>query len=252
MNCGLVSLYPRPTAQELMENYEDYLPTEPEEIDKWEKMMGQIIDKSANLIEARTNTGGGKLLDIGCGYGFFLKEMKLRGWQVEGVEVSQTGRQYARDKWGINVYSQPVEDIDIPENSFDVITMFYLIEHVSNPLALLKKVNRILKPGGLILLRWPHSTPIVRLLGPLSRKLDLYHTPYHLYDFSPETMKILLAITDFKNVETIIGGYTLPPREMYRWASMIFGVLSEALYFLSGKNILLPWVSKTTLAFKVD
>lgn len=252
LNCGLVSLYPRPTAQELIKNYEDYLPTPSEEIDKWEKMMKQIIDKSADLIEARTNTGRGRLLDIGCGYGFFLKEMKLRGWDVEGVEVSQTGRQYARDKWGIDVYSQPVEDIDIPENSFDVVTLFYLIEHVNDPLVLLREVNRILRPGGLILLRWPHTTPIVRILGPLSRKLDLYHTPYHLYDFSPETMKMLMAITDFKNVETIIGGYTLPPREMYRWASMIFGGLGEVLYFLSGKNILLPGVSKTTLALKAD
>ena len=252
LNCGLVSLHPRPTVQELMKNYEDYLPTPSEEIDKWEKMVKQIIDKSADLIEARTNTSRGKLLDVGCGYGFFLKEMKLRGWDVEGVEVSQTGRQYSQDKWSIHVYSQPLEDLDIPENSFDVVTLFYLIEHVNDPLVLLREVNRIIRPGGLILLRWPHTTPIVRILGPLSRKLDLYHTPYHLYDFSPETMKMLLAITDFKNVETIIGGYTLPPREIYRWASMIFGGLGEAVYFLSGRNILLPGVSKTTLAFKVD
>lgn len=252
LNCGLVSLHPRPTVQELMKNYEDYLPTPSEEIDKWEKMVKQIIDKSADLIEARTNTSRGKLLDVGCGYGFFLKEMKLRGWEVEGVEVSQTGRQYSQDKWSIHVYSQPLEDLDIPENSFDVVTLFYLIEHVNDPLVLLREVNRIIRPGGLILLRWPHTTPIVRILGPLSRKLDLYHTPYHLYDFSPETMKMLLAITDFKNVETIIGGYTLPPREIYRWASMIFGGLGEAVYFLSGRNILLPGVSKTTLAFKVD
>ena len=251
LNCGLVSLHPRPTAQELMKNYEDYLPTQLKEINKWEKMMKQIINKSADLIEAKTNTGRGRLLDIGCGYGFFLKEMQLRGWEVEGVEVSQTGRQYSQDKCGIHVYSQPLEDLDIPENLFDVVTLFYLIEHINDPLSLLRKINRILKPGGLILLRWPHTTPIVRILGPLNRKLDLYHTPYHLYDFSPETMKMLLAITDFKNVETIIGGYTLSPREMYRWASMIFGGLSEALYFLSGKNILLPGVSKTTLAFKV-
>ncbi len=251
LNCGLVSLHPRPTVQELMKNYEDYLPTPSEEIDKWEKMVKQIIDKSADLIESRINPGRGKLLDVGCGYGFFLKEMKLRGWDVEGVEVSQTGRQYSQDKWNIHVYSQPLEDLDIPENSFDVVTLFYLIEHVNDPLVLLREVNRILKPGGLILLRWPHTTPIVRILGPLSRKLDLYHTPYHLYDFSPETMKMLLAITDFKNVETIIGGYTLPPREIYQLASMIFGGLGEAVYFLSGRNILLPGVSKTTLAFKV-
>jgi len=252
LNCGLVSLHPRAIAQELIKNYEDYLPVHSEEIDKWKKMMNPIVNKSADLIESKINTGMGRLLDVGCAYGFFLHEMKSRGWQVEGVEISGTGRQYSQDKCGVHVYSQPLEYLDIPENSFDVVTMFYLIEHVNNPLVLLREVNRILKPGGLILLRWPHTTPIVRILGPLSRKLDIYHTPYHLYDFSPETMKILLSITDFKNVETIIGGYTIPDRRMYRWASMIFGGLGEALYFLSGKNILLPGVSKTTLAFKVD
>ena len=252
LNCGLVSLHPSPTPQELMKNYEDYLPTRPEEIGKWRKMMKPVINKSADLIECRINTGRGRLLDVGCGYGFFLQEMKSRGWRAEGVEISQTGRQYVREKWGIHVYSEPLENLDIRENSFDVVTLFYLIEHVSDPLALLKKVNKILKPGCLILLRWPHTTPIVRILGPLSRKLDLYHTPYHLYDFSPKTMKELLVLSDFKGIETMIGGYTLPSLEISRCISMIFGGLGEGLYCLSGGEILLPGISKTTLAVKMN
>jgi SAM-dependent methyltransferase len=252
MNCGLVSLYPRPTVQELMENYEDYLPVHPEEIDKWEKMMKPVVNKSADLIESQINTGRGRLLDVGCAYGFFLHEMQSRGWQVEGVEISGTGKQYVQNTWGINVYPEPLENLDIPENSFDVITLFYLIEHVGDPLELLNKVNRILKPGGLILLRWPHSTPTVRILGPLSKKLDLYHTPYHLYDFSPKTMKKLLTLSGFKDVETMIGGYTLPSREIYRWTSVSFSGLGEFLYRLSGGKILLPGVSKTTIAVKAN
>ena len=252
MNCGLVSLYPRPMAQELMENYEDYLPVHHEEIDKWEKMMKPLVNKSADLIESRINTGRGRLLDVGCAYGFFLHEMQSRGWLVEGVEISGTGRQYVQNTWGINVYPDPLENLGIPENSFDVITLFYLIEHVNDPLVLLEKVNRILKPGGLILLRWPHSTPIVRILGPLSKKLDLYHTPYHLYDFSPKTMKKLLTLSEFKDIETMTGGYTLPSREIYRWTSVSFGGLGEFLYRLSGGKILLPGVSKTTIAVKAN
>jgi SAM-dependent methyltransferase len=226
------------------------LPIEPEEIIKWEMMMKPVVDKSAELIESRAKTHKGRLLDIGCGYGFFLREMKSRGWQVEGIETSRPGRQYARDKWDIHVYSQPLENLALPENSFNVTTLFYVIEHVLDPLGILMEVKRILKPDGLVLLRWPHSTPIVKILGPMSRKLDLYHTPYHLYDFSPKTIQKLLVLSGFKEVETRIVGHTRPPRRLSRWASAVFGQLGEALYFLSGGNILFPGISKTTLAFK--
>jgi SAM-dependent methyltransferase len=248
--CSLVALYPKPTLQELIKNYTDYLPTNRKEINKWESMMKPINSASANLITSKTGISKGRLLDIGCGYGFFLNEMKSRGWQVEGIEISQTGRQYIRDTWHINVYSEPLEHCNIQENTYDVVTLFYVIEHVHDPGLLLKTVHTILKPGGCILLRWPHTTPIVRVLGPLSRHLDLYHTPYHLYDFSPRTIKKLLHLSNFKDIETVIGGYTLSSGKLARWSSIIFGNFADTLYRLSGGKILLPGVSKTTLAVK--
>jgi len=211
-------------------------------------MMKPVIDKSADLIQSRSKTDKGRLLDIGCGYGFFLQEMKCRGWNVEGIEISEIGRQYARDKWDIHVYPQPLENLSLSENFFDVVTLFYVIEHVNDPLALIKEVKRILKPDGLILLRWPHSTPIVGILGPFSKKLDLYHTPYHLYDFSPSTMEKMLTFCRFREIETIIVGNTRPSRRFNRWASIIFGQVGEALCYLSGGHFLLPGISKTTLA----
>jgi SAM-dependent methyltransferase len=251
LNCDLVSLHPRPTPKILMKNYEDYLPVQPEEIKAWEIMMKPVIDKSADLIESRTKSHRGRLMDIGCGYGFFLQEMKCRGWKVEGIEISQIGRQFVWEKWDIYVHSQALENLAFPENSFDVITLFYVIEHVLDPLGLLIEVKRVLKPGGLILLRWPHSTPIVRLLGPLSQKLDLYHTPYHLYDFSPSTMEKMLSYCGFREIETIIAGNTKPSNRFNRWVSVILGQVGEALSYLSGGHFLLPGISKTTLAIKL-
>ena len=250
LNCGLVCLHPRPTQEILMKSYEDYLPVRTEDINKWEMMMKPVMYESADLIESRTKPDKGKLLDIGCGYGFFLQEMRSRGWQVEGIEISRTGRQYARYKWDITVYSQPLEKLAFNKNAFDVITLFYVIEHVLDPLGLLMGVKHILRPGGLLLLRWPHSTPIVRILGPFSRKLDLYHTPYHMHDFSPKTIKALLILGGFEEIETRIGGYTLPSSRLGRWASTVFGRLGEALYSLSGGYILFPGTSKTTMAVK--
>ncbi|MCP4668167.1 MAG: class I SAM-dependent methyltransferase [Deltaproteobacteria bacterium] len=208
------------------------------------------MEKSIGLIESKIKGGPGKLLDIGCGYGFFLGEMKSRGWQVQGIEISPVGRRYARDTWGVQVHSQALEDLALPENCFDVVTLFYVLEHVVDPRALLKEVSYILKPRGLVLLRWPHTTPIARLLGPLSKRFDLYHTPYHLYDFTPKTMEMLLNQSGFKRVRTMVKGHTLPPQRAVRWASIMTGLIGEALYHLSRGNILFPGVSKMTLAQK--
>lgn len=248
LNCDLVSLYPRPTPREFRGSYDHYLPMGCADIREWKKMMQPVVDKSADLIELQSKTGKGKLLDIGCAYGFFLKEMALRGWQVQGIEISRTGRQYAKNRLNLEVYSEPLENLALPQKAFDVVTLFYVIEHVLDPLALLKAVKRILKPGGLVLLRWPHTTPIVRILGPLSRKLDLYHTPYHIHDFSPKTIMRLLELSDFEAIETRITGYTLPSQRLGRFASIFFGRMGEIFYSLSGGDFLLPGISKTTLA----
>jgi len=250
LNCKLVSLYPRPTLQMLKEYYRNYLPDNHEDIRKWEAMIRPVVTKSADLINFRSRTNGKKMLDVGCGHGFLLKEMKARGWDVEGLEVSQTGREYALRNWNIPIYSEPLENLGLPASTFDVVTLLYVIEHIFDPLSLLSEINQVLKPKGLILLRWPQTTPVVKILGPLSNKLDLYHTPYHLYDFSPKTIEKMLFLAGFKSVETIISGHTMPPDRLGRWSSTVFVMLSDFLFYYSKGKILLPGVSKITLAFK--
>jgi len=248
--CGLVSIDPHPSKDELIDSYDSYLPEEPREIEKWQTMMLPIVKKSARLIESVQGNTPGRLLDIGSGYGFFLEEMKSRGWNVEGVELSETGRKFTRRRIHVPVHSNPMESLSLPQNHFDVVTLFYVIEHLPDPVTTIREVSRILRPGGIILVRWPHSTPIVRLLGPLAGKLDLYHTPFHLYDFSPGTVRKLLATASFEQIKTVVGGYTLPETLLNRWASILTGNLAEVCYRLSGGRFLFPGVSKTTLARK--
>lgn len=249
-HCRLVSIHPRPQPEILMEYYQDYLPEQRIDINKWEALIQPVVAESADLIVSRSRTGGKKLLDVGCGYGFLLNEMKSRGWDVQGLEVSKTGRDYTRRRWDFQVYAEPLENLKLSEKTYDVVALLYVIEHVYDPLTLLIETNSILKPGGMVIVRWPHTTPIVRLLGPLACKLDLYHTPYHLYDFSPKTIENILSETGFKSVETMIGGHTRPSDRVGRWASIAFGKFSDILFSLSNGTFLLPGVSKTTIAFK--
>jgi SAM-dependent methyltransferase len=249
-DCRLVTIHPRPSFQALMECYRNYLPDQASEIVKWKNMVAPVIHKSADLIEARTNKKQGKLFDIGCGHGFFLQEMDRRGWQVSGLEISKTGRRFIKKTMDLAVFSEPLEQLSLPNDLFDVVTLFYVIEHVIDPLLLLTEIRRILKPEGFVLIRWPHTTPIVKILGPLAKKLDLYHTPFHLYDFSPDTIETLLCRSGFTAVETMIAGHTRPGERLNRCSSMLFGRIGDALFSLSKGKFLLPGVSKTTLAYK--
>jgi len=253
--CRFIYLNPRPTNESLFQFYQHYLPEDGLSIESWQKMMQPVFKRAASLIERykpRLPVGRekGKLLDVGAGFGFFLSEIKRKGWEVTGVEISQKAMDYAKNILGLIVHRGPLERISFPENHFDVITGFYVIEHLSNPMAFLRECHRILKAGGFLLLRYPHTTPIKNLLRLFGMENRLYDLPAHLSDFSPETIQRCLKRAGFRRCQHMIGGHTLPKDQGKRIASTIFGNFSEILFYLSGKKFLLPGVSKTILAFK--
>jgi SAM-dependent methyltransferase len=168
------------------------------------------------------------------------------------VEISHRAIGYARDILKVTVHPGPLENIAFPENGFDAVTAFYLIEHLPNPMAFLSECYRILKPRGLLLLRYPHTTPIKNVLHGLGIRNRLYDLPAHLSDFSPGTIRTCLERAGFKRCRHFVGGYTVPGEMGKRLATSLFGGLAEALFFLSRGKILLSGVSKTVLAYKSE
>jgi len=247
-SCQFIYLNPRPTSESLTHFYQHYLPEDSSSIQSWGRMMEPVFHRAANLL--RQHRRNGRLLDVGTGFGFFMNEMKNKGWEVTGVEISQKAIDYARNSLGLTIHLGPLEKANFPNQHFDVVTAFYVIEHLPDPMTFLKECCRILKPGGILLLRYPHTTPIKNFLSIFGILNRLYDLPAHLSDFSPEMIQRCLESIGFERCRHLIGGHTLPRGLAKRIASSIFGNLSEILFYLSLKKFLFPGVSKTILATK--
>lgn len=247
-SCGFIYLNPRPDAASLRFHYQSYLPEDELGIEQWRQMMRPVIRWAADFIEE--NQPKGRILDAGTGYGYFLLEMKRRGWEAMGLDISITGVEYGRKRLGLPILATTLEESRLPDDSFDVITAFYLIEHLPDPLGFLRECHRLLKTGGLIVIRYPHTTPIKAFLRMFGIPNRLYDAPYHLSDFSPKTMEGFLKKAGFTRCQSFIGGYTLPAHFPSRLVSRVFGIISQGLFFASGNRFLFPGVSKTATGRK--
>jgi 2-polyprenyl-3-methyl-5-hydroxy-6-metoxy-1,4-benzoquinol methylase len=155
---------------------------------------------------------GGRLLDLGCAVGVFLSMAKQEGWDVVGVDISEYAAARARERCQTEVYAGELVDVHFDEASFDVITMWDVVEHFAHPQRVLQEVHRILKDDGLILLDTPNEGSLIRRLAhfiyrcfggriayPAKR---LYHI-YHRYYFSEETLRRLLDASGFRVVQMV-------------------------------------------------
>jgi len=246
--CGLVYLNSRPDSAHLAYLYENYHLRNGKREYSWAYLMEKNYREASKLL-SRKFPRKGKILDIGCGYGYFLERMNALGWETAGIDLSPKTISYATGK-GLNVVESSVENISFPKSSFDAITAFYVMEHLPDPYSAVKKIYSLLKPGGIFILRVPHTTPIVRFLLLFHIKNNLYDTPYHLYDFSPKTITLLLKKAGFTAIRVEPGSPTLPNSFLEKMVSIVSGKISRMFFSISRGKILIPGTSKTTIAYK--
>jgi 2-polyprenyl-3-methyl-5-hydroxy-6-metoxy-1,4-benzoquinol methylase len=140
--------------------------------------------------------GERRLLDVGCGSGSFLQRMHQRGWSVLGVDVAQQAVDYVRDALRLPALQGSLPHPTIPPASFDVVTSWQCLEHVHQPLELLRGAYEALVPGGRLYLSVPNiaSAPF-RWFGPDWFALDV---PRHLTHFTPHTLGQMLTAAGFE------------------------------------------------------
>ncbi len=199
LSCQLVYVNPRLSPQAYLETYNSV-------------NYGHIISKLAlESHEYRKNRFGIEriekveeyynsklektLLDIGSASGFFLEAASQRGWNVIGLELTDSAVEFSRAR-GNDVRKQTLEESNFSKESFSVITLFDVLEHLSDPIETLRNIWSLLKPGGLVYIYVPNWNSAARLLS--GQNAHFIWPTHHLTYFTPSTISKAFKVAGFE------------------------------------------------------
>jgi 2-polyprenyl-3-methyl-5-hydroxy-6-metoxy-1,4-benzoquinol methylase len=173
----------------------------------------------------------GKLLDVGTGDGLFLKVAKTANFDTCGTEISHAGVRAAKKFYNLDIHITEIEDADFEENSFDVITIWHVIEHVKNPLEIMKKLYKLSKPGAVVFVATPNLDKHLARIGYRlkSNKPYPFYSPegeQHLFHFTESTLKKIIQKTGFNIIYAGVDFASVRPEfKMLEWASFILSTI---------------------------
>lgn len=206
LRCGLFSTYPLPDRQTIKKHYKNrFQKGNYDLLRKYSKQYKRIYQNFTDEIEKtlllknKNQLRGLKVLDIGCFIGEFLELMKEKGAQVYGFELQKEAVKIANEKLHGRAYRIDVMNDKFPEQKFDIVTMIGLIEHVTNPIKLIKKCKKILKKDGLIFIQTPNTDSL------FAKFMGKYWPPYspveHIHLFSRQSLEKVLRTNGFQHIQ---------------------------------------------------
>ncbi len=210
--CGFLFVYPLPTSVDVYDEsyfsgaengfgYVDYDTDKEPMIPTFEKYLDLITEHLSK--KNKNSIKGLKLLDVGAATGFFMNLARNRGMYVTGVELSDYAASIGRAR-GLKIITGDLESAQLPSESYDVVTLCDVLEHVQNPKQFLAEVHRVLKRGGIVVINTPHAGSMVAQT--LGRHWHLIVPPEHLHYFSAENLAKYLNQNGFDvTLNTTIG-----------------------------------------------
>lgn len=194
--CGLVFVENRPSEQQLAQfynkdSYHVELTDDLAPVSQWHK---RTAVRQFEFLQRYKQSG--RVLDVGCSVGFFLRVAKEHGWETYGVDRNVRSIQYAKDKYGLNVSSSAFEDAGFPPKFFDVVTLWDVIEHLATPISTLRQIAGLLKDDGILVFETPNIDGLFPQLSyRVAKWMDYWPHPTppgHLFQFSKKTIRRLL------------------------------------------------------------
>lgn len=194
--CTLVFLDPMPTREELQHFYQkcyhydqDRYRLSVENQPEWIDMLGRQVGSP------------GRLLEVGCSFGYFLRAAQAQGWQTEGIELSESAVKFAREQLGLQVRAGILQElVNSQEALYDAVVAWHVVEHEMDPGAFFTSAFRALRPGGTLALRVPNLDSRVAALA--GTNWQWLSPPEHTYMFSSRTLSFWLSQTGFEIVLT--------------------------------------------------
>lgn len=213
--CKVQFMNPQYTDEYLSNYYSTYTKEEP----KWDEPLSYGHNFYLELIE-KYITRKGTLLDIGCGKGHLLMQAKKRGWDCFGYEVDCDTVDYFSKKLDVKMFCGEFEKINWHTNSFDVISMHHVFEHLKNPLTYLNIINSLLVKEGILFIVLPNIRSLSAIFKFRLEKLKIrkkniakyYDTSHHLFYYQPETLSNLLIKHGYKILH-LRNGHKVRPNQ---------------------------------------
>lgn len=161
----------------------------------YHRVRNYMLGRKRRLVEKSAGIQKGNILDVGTGTGFFLNEMKEYGWQVTGIEKSDDAREFAKAEFKLD--NLPSEELfKLEEKSFDVITLWHVLEHIHKISENMDAFFRLLKSNGKLIIAVPnHESYDAKHYG---KFWAAYDVPRHIWHFAPSQMKQLGKKHGFK------------------------------------------------------
>ncbi len=176
------------------------------------------------------NSGRPNLLDIGCSTGWITNVSREEGFDVTGLEANTHAAEYGKQKYGLNIVEGYLEDLET-EKQYDAVTMFHVLEHITDPLKMLVRIHGLLNDNGKLLIVVPNSKSLG--VGLFKRNYN-WNIPHHISFFSPDTVKDILSRAGFKvlGVEHLIS----PPLLFYSYNKLMRQRKRKGKVFLLIRN----------------